>query len=75
MNPRTTGILFLVALLLGAFIYFYEIRGGERRQEAEAEAKRLFAGLETDVLRRCICYFQVPTPWHRNQALKALLYL
>ncbi len=43
MNPRTTGILFLVALLLSGFIYFYEIRGGERREQATADAKRLFA--------------------------------
>ncbi len=46
MNPRTTGILALIALLLGGFVYFYEIRGGERREEAAAEAKRLFAGVE-----------------------------
>ena len=29
MNPRTTGILVLVAAALGAFIYFYEIQGGD----------------------------------------------
>lgn len=51
MNPRTTGILFFVALLLGAFIYFYEIRGGERREEAAAEAKLLFAGLESGAVQ------------------------
>ena len=45
MNPRTTGILFFVALLLGGFIYFYEIRGGERREQAAADAKRLFVEL------------------------------
>lgn len=45
MNPRVTGILFLVAAALGAFVYFYEVRGREAREEAEAEAKRLFAGL------------------------------
>ena len=46
MNPRTTAILALVVAALGAFVYFYEIRGGERRAEAETEAKRLFPGLE-----------------------------
>ncbi len=50
MNPRTTGILALVALLLGAFVYFYEIRGGERREEAAAEAKRLFADVESPAI-------------------------
>ncbi len=46
MNPRTTAILALVVAALGAFVYFYEIRGGEQRAEAEAEAKRLFPGVE-----------------------------
>lgn len=47
MNPRTTGILAIVALLLGGFIYFHEIRGGDAREEAEALAKRLFPDLES----------------------------
>jgi hypothetical protein len=42
MQPRTTAVLFLVAAALAAFVYFYEIRGGEARKEAEARAKRLF---------------------------------
>lgn len=46
MNPRTTAIVFVVAALLGAFVYFYEIRGGESRREAEEAAKRLFPGVE-----------------------------
>lgn len=46
MNPRTTGILFAVAAALAAFVYFYEIRGAEKRQQAE-EQKRLFPGLES----------------------------
>ncbi len=47
MNPRTTGILLVVAVALGAFVYLYEIRGGEQRLEAEALAKRLFPGVES----------------------------
>jgi len=43
MNPRATGVLFLIAVALGAFVYFYEIRGREARDEAEAAAKRLFS--------------------------------
>jgi hypothetical protein len=46
VNPRTTGILFLVALALGAFIYLYEIRGERERLEAEAAAKQLFPEVE-----------------------------
>jgi len=46
--PRTAGILFLVAAALGAFVYFYEIRGEQARQEAEEAEKRLFAGVEPE---------------------------
>jgi hypothetical protein len=46
MNPRTTGILVLVAAALGAFIYFYEVEGADARREAEEREKRLFAGIE-----------------------------
>ncbi len=52
MNPRTTVVLFAVALLLGAFVYFYEIRGGEQRKEAELTASKLFPGIEADGVDR-----------------------
>jgi len=45
MNPRTTALLALVVAALGAFVYFYEIRGADQRVTAEDEAKRLFPGL------------------------------
>jgi len=48
VNPKTTGILFLVAAALAAFVYFYEIRGEEGRREAEEAEKRLFANFEAD---------------------------
>lgn len=48
MNPRSTGILLVVALLLGAFVYFYEIQGEEGRREAEEAAKRVFSDLQAD---------------------------
>jgi len=48
VNPRTTGVLFLVAAALGAFIYLYEIRGEPARKEAEAQTKRLFPGLAAE---------------------------
>jgi len=50
VNPRTTGILFLVAIALGAFVYLYEIRGGEQRSEAEARAKRVFPEVEASAV-------------------------
>jgi hypothetical protein len=46
VNPKSTGILFLVAAALAAFVYFYEIRGEEGRREAEEAEKRLFSGFE-----------------------------
>lgn len=48
MNPRTTGILFVVAALLGLFVYFYEIEGEADRKAAEEETKRLFPGVEAE---------------------------
>jgi len=48
MNPRTTGLLFLVAAALGAFVWFYEIQGGEARKAGEDAAKRLFPGVESE---------------------------
>lgn len=46
MRPKSTGILLLLAAALGAFVYFYEIRGADSRREAEEREKRLFGELE-----------------------------
>ena len=46
MQPRTTAILLVVALALGAFVYFYEVRGAETRRAAEEHAKQLFPEVE-----------------------------
>jgi hypothetical protein len=51
MNPRTTGILVLVAAALGAFVYLYEIRGAQSRTEAEEKQKRLFADVEAAAIQ------------------------
>ena len=48
MNPRTTGLLALVAAILGGFIYFYEIEGESARQAARDDEKRLHPGLDAD---------------------------
>lgn len=50
MNPRNTALLALVAAALGAFVWFYEVRGSERRAEAEEHAKLLFPDLEADAV-------------------------
>jgi len=49
MRFRSTLIAAMLALGLGAFLYFYEIRGGKRREEAEEFAKKLFHFEEADV--------------------------
>jgi len=48
MSPRNTLILAVIVAALGAFLYFYEIRGGEERAEAEDAAKRLFQGISAE---------------------------
>ncbi len=48
MNPRVTGLLFLLAAALGAFVWFYEIEGEEARKSSEEAAKRLFPGVEAE---------------------------
>jgi hypothetical protein len=48
MNPRNTAVLALVVGALGAFLYFYEIRGQEERAEAEEAAKRLFQEISAE---------------------------
>jgi len=48
---RFRGTLILVALCaaLGAFVYFYEIRGGEKRSKAETEAKQIWKVESADI--------------------------
>ncbi len=47
--PKTTLILLLLALGLGGFVYFYEIRGASQRQEATAKAGQIFGFTEDQV--------------------------
>jgi hypothetical protein len=49
LNPRTTGVLFLVALLLGAFIYVYELPRAEAPDEGDS-AGLLFPGLDAEAI-------------------------
>jgi hypothetical protein len=48
MNPRSTGILAIVAVALGAFVYFYEIGGEVDRKAAEEAGRRVVGGLEAE---------------------------
>jgi hypothetical protein len=47
-------ILALVVAALGAFLYFYEIRGQEERAEAEEAAKRLFQGVSAEEIESVV---------------------
>ena len=46
---RTTLILILLALGLGGFVYFYEVRGAPTRQEAKAAQQQIFSFEEEQV--------------------------
>jgi len=50
VNPRNTLLLALVVAALGAFVWFYEIRGAEQRSEEESASKRIFPGLSADAI-------------------------
>jgi ribosomal protein L23 len=41
--PRTTLILILLALGLGSFVYFYEIRGATQREEIKEQKQQIFS--------------------------------
>jgi Domain of unknown function (DUF4340) len=47
--PRTTLILILLALGLGGFVYFYEIRGATVREEIKEQKQKIFSFAEDDV--------------------------
>lgn len=49
MRFRNTLVMAFVLAMLGGFVYFYEIRGREAREEAERAAKRLLTFATEDV--------------------------
>ncbi|MEC4985554.1 MAG: DUF4340 domain-containing protein [Oscillatoria sp. PMC 1068.18] len=40
---KTTWILLIVAIILGGFVYFYEVIGSEKRAEIQEEKRKIFA--------------------------------
>jgi hypothetical protein len=48
MNPRNTALLALLVAALAAFVYFYEIKGGEARHAEEEAQKRIFRDVAAD---------------------------
>lgn len=51
MKFKTNTIIGAVFLVLLAFVYFYEIKGGEERREEAAKSKQLFAFQDGDAQR------------------------
>ncbi len=49
MKWRNLGIVVLIFAALGAYVYFYEIKGGKKREEAEEKAKKLFQIDDKDI--------------------------
>jgi hypothetical protein len=47
--PRTTLILVLLALGLGCFVYFYEIKGATQREEVKEKQQQIFSFAEDDI--------------------------
>lgn len=47
--PRTTLILILIALSLGAFVYFYEIKGTPQGEEVKEKKQQIFSFTADDV--------------------------
>ncbi|MBW2391155.1 MAG: hypothetical protein JRG89_22365, partial [Deltaproteobacteria bacterium] len=50
MQPRTTAILFVIAILLGAFVYLYEIQGEATREQADEASRRIFPEVEAEAI-------------------------
>ncbi len=49
MRWRNLGILAALLAALGAYVYFYEVKGEKNRQEAEEKAKKLFQIEDKDI--------------------------
>ncbi|MEA5619044.1 DUF4340 domain-containing protein [Cronbergia sp. UHCC 0137] len=47
--PKTTLILLLLALGLGGFVYFYEIKGANHREEVKQQQQEIFSFTPEDV--------------------------
>ena len=64
--PRTTLILILLALGLGGFVYFYEIRGATQREEIKEKKQQIFSFTADDVQSLTIKTKQLTVNLERN---------
>ena len=51
---KSTLILVFLALILGGFVYFYEIKGKENREELQSQQKQIFDFSEADIQKLTI---------------------
>jgi Domain of unknown function (DUF4340) len=63
---RTTLILLLLALGLGTFVYFYEIRGGTQREEVKEKKQQIFAFTADDVQSLAVTTQKLSLTLERN---------
>ena len=56
MKFKGTAILFLLFGLLGAYVYFFEVRGQEQRQKQEEAKKKTFQVDEKDITEISLIY-------------------
>lgn len=63
---RTTLILLLLALGLGSFVYFYEIRGATQREEVKEKQQQIFLFTADDVQSLSITTQKISLSLERN---------
>ncbi|MBD2208497.1 DUF4340 domain-containing protein [Nostoc linckia FACHB-104] len=63
---RTTLILILLALGLGSFVYFHEIRGATQREEVKEKKQQIFAFTADDVQSLTITTAKLSLALERN---------
>src|SRR5262252_6266978 len=56
MRFKSTSILFIVFVILGAYVYFAEYRGKDERQKQEESKKKAFQVDEKDVSELSLIY-------------------
>ncbi|MDZ7961504.1 MAG: DUF4340 domain-containing protein [Aulosira sp. DedQUE10] len=63
---RTTLILILLALGLGGFVYFYEIRGATQRENVKEQKQQIFSFAADDVQSLAITTAKISLSLERN---------
>ncbi len=64
--PKTTLILVFLALGLGGFVYFYEIRGEPQREEIKTQKQQIFSFTEDDIQSLAVKTKDITLNFKRN---------